>query len=116
MADWFDVQGRSATLQRDMTIRKLRKAVDVGVSVRTGVVTLRVKTKNPELSERISEQMLSWLNDFNLQKRQSQAAAERKFTEARLDEARRQLREAEDHLLVFMERNRDTRNSPAAAS
>jgi uncharacterized protein involved in exopolysaccharide biosynthesis len=112
LAEWFKVHGATAALQREKTIKKLKKAVDASVSARTGVVTLRVRTRNPELSERISERMLSWLNDFNLEKRQSQASAERRFTEARVEEARQQLREAEDRLLVFTQRNRDTRSSP----
>jgi uncharacterized protein involved in exopolysaccharide biosynthesis len=112
LAEWLKVRASTSALQREKTIRKLRKAVDASVSVKTGVVTLHVTTRNAELSLRISERMLSWLNDFNLEKRQSQASAERKFTEARLEEARQQLREAEDRLLVFTQRNRDTRSSP----
>jgi len=112
LADWFGVSGATAELQRDKTIRKLKKAVSVTPSVRTGIVTMRVVTRNPELSQQISQRMLSWLNEFNLQKRQSQASAERKFTEARLEEARQELRDAENQLLVFTQRNRDTRNSP----
>jgi uncharacterized protein involved in exopolysaccharide biosynthesis len=112
LADWFKISGATAALQREKTIKKLRKAVAASVSARTGVATLRVTTRNPELSERISERMLSWLNAFNLEKRQSQASAERRFTEARVEEARQQLREAEERLLVFTQRNRDTRSSP----
>jgi uncharacterized protein involved in exopolysaccharide biosynthesis len=112
LAEWFKVHAATAPLQREKTIKKLKKAVAASVSARTGVVTLGVTTRNPELSERISERMLSWLNAFNLEKRQSQASAERRFTEARLEEARQQLRDAEDRLLVFTQRNRDTRSSP----
>jgi uncharacterized protein involved in exopolysaccharide biosynthesis len=112
LAEWFKVHAPTAALQREKTIKQLKNAVAASVSIKTGVITLRVKTRDPELSQRISQRMLSWLNEFNLEKRQSQASAERRFTEARLDEAHQQLREAEDRLLVFTQRNRDTRNSP----
>ncbi|TMQ20744.1 MAG: hypothetical protein E6J91_03305, partial [Deltaproteobacteria bacterium] len=112
LSAWFAVQADRAALLRDKTIKKLENAVGVQVSTKTGVVTLRVTTRIPELSEQISQRMLSWLNEFNLIKRQSQASAERRFTEARLQETLSQLNDAEDRLLRFTQRNRDTRNSP----
>jgi uncharacterized protein involved in exopolysaccharide biosynthesis len=54
------------------------------------------------------------LNDYNLQSLQSQAAAERRFTEARLDEARAALRGAEDALERFLEENRQYTSPPLA--
>jgi uncharacterized protein involved in exopolysaccharide biosynthesis len=56
--------------------------------------------------------ILDRLNWFNLVTRQSQAGAERRFMEGRLDEARAELRTAEDRLQNFLQRNRDFRNSP----
>ena len=49
------------------------------VDVRQGVVVLKTTTKWPQLSVQISGRMLEFVNDFNLEKRQSRAAAERKF-------------------------------------
>jgi uncharacterized protein involved in exopolysaccharide biosynthesis len=112
LTEWLKARGRTAALKREDAIKKLGSRVTVSSSVRTGVITLDVTTRNPLLSQQINQRMLSLLNEFNLEKRQSQASAERKFTEARLEESERQLRDAEDRLLAFTQRNRDTRNSP----
>jgi uncharacterized protein involved in exopolysaccharide biosynthesis len=112
LADWLRVKPDSQEVRRDNAIRRLEKLVDVVTTSRTGVITLKVQTQFASLSRQINQRMLTWLNEFNLLKRQSQAAAEREFTEARLKEAQQQLRDAENQLLAFTQRNREIRNSP----
>jgi uncharacterized protein involved in exopolysaccharide biosynthesis len=55
---------------------------------------------------------LSLVNDFNLNKRQSQAKAERVFVEGRLAEARGELDSAESAVARFLEANRRIDESP----
>ena len=57
--------------------------------------------------------MLDLVSEFNLEKRQSQAAAERKFTEERSEQARTELLDAENRLQRFLQRNRDFGNDPS---
>jgi uncharacterized protein involved in exopolysaccharide biosynthesis len=52
------------------------------------------------------------VNQFNLQTRQTQAAAERRFVEGRLEEAQAELMQAEEVLESFLQRNRAFSNSP----
>jgi uncharacterized protein involved in exopolysaccharide biosynthesis len=78
----------------------------------SAVVTVEVETDNPQLSARIAERLLEMLNRFNLETRQSQAAAERRFTERRLAEAKGELLEVENRLQAFLEVNRDVGTSP----
>ncbi len=94
-------------------ISEVRKRVTTTVAQRTGVVTFNVTTTSAQLSWAIAQRMLDAMNRFNLQTRQSQAAAERKFTETRLAEGSAELRRAEDNLLRFTQQNRDIRNAPA---
>jgi uncharacterized protein involved in exopolysaccharide biosynthesis len=75
-------------------------------------VELQLSTSNPDLSRQVAEQMLSLVNSFNLETRQTQAAAERRFTAEGLEQARQELRTAEDSLQSFLERNRQYENSP----
>jgi len=93
-------------------ILRLRGTVQANVVQRTGVVTLAVTAQDPSLAAQLASRLLDELNRFNLQTRQSQAAAERRFTETRLDEVRAELRGAEDELQSFLERNRNYGNSP----
>jgi uncharacterized protein involved in exopolysaccharide biosynthesis len=88
------------------------EAVAVSTGRETGTVTLSVKTEWPDLSLAVAQQLLSELSLFNMNTRQSQAAAERTFIEARVEQARGDLRVAEDSLRLFLETNRQFENSP----
>ncbi len=92
----------------DRTVKMLRaQVVKTDVAPRnTGVVTVTVQTTSPTVSLGIAQQLLEGLNKFNLATRQSQAAAERKFAEGRLEAFRGSLRAAEDALQRFQQSNR----------
>jgi len=96
----------------ERAIRRLRTRIEFSPDTKTGIVTIVVRSPDPLLSRQISARFLQLLNEFNLSTRQSQAAAERKFTESRLAEVTRDLREAEDRLQSFLQQNRDYRSSP----
>jgi uncharacterized protein involved in exopolysaccharide biosynthesis len=99
-------------VRRQITIEKLGDLLRVEMAPRTGIVTFAVSTKRPELSEQIAQRMLAEVNRFNLESRQSQASAERRFTEGRLAAVRQELREAENRLEAFLRQNRQFRSSP----
>lgn len=112
LIDLLRAKGKTPALRRDAAVRELRRAVDASVDNKTGIVTLRVTLEDPLLARQVNQRMLNLLDEFNLQNRQSQAAAERRFTEARVAQVRRDLREAEDRLQAFLQRNREYRLSP----
>lgn len=107
LADYLKVKGSTPAIQVDKTIEKLRKKViSTSVAKRTtGVATVRVTTKSPEVSLDIAERLITGLTDYNLRTRQSQAREERRFTEERLEAAGVALREAEDELQRFLQAN-----------
>jgi uncharacterized protein involved in exopolysaccharide biosynthesis len=98
-------------LRRDEAIRKLRGKINIGVNSRTSVVSFGVTTRWPDLSLQLTERILAQLDEFNQRTRQSQAAAEARFTEQRVAEVRADLREAENALQRFLQANRDVTNS-----
>lgn len=89
-----------------------RNMLSVASDRSTGVVSLQVKSTNPLLSEAIARRMLDLVNEFNLQRRQTQATAERDFVEQRAAEAQQALREAERELAGFQSSNRGYEESP----
>jgi uncharacterized protein involved in exopolysaccharide biosynthesis len=112
LVELYDVSGRSPALKREAALRLLQKRVSASPNAKTGVVRLSVQAEHPELARQINARMLGLLDEFNRERRQSQASAERKFSESRLADARQQLREAEGGLQAFLQRNREYRNSP----
>jgi uncharacterized protein involved in exopolysaccharide biosynthesis len=112
LTDLLQARGRSPALRREAAIKRLGHLISTSTDAKTGVVHLNAKFKQPELAEQVNRLLLSLLNRFNLITRQSQASAERAFTERRLEQVRGDLNRAEDVLRTFNQQNRDIRNSP----
>jgi uncharacterized protein involved in exopolysaccharide biosynthesis len=108
-----DLYGGSNQRLRAVTaVRKLGNHVSAAPSAKTGVITVQVKAEYSQLAHQVAQQLIDELNRFNLEQRQSQAGAERKFAERRLTEAREELRTAENQLESFLAQNREFRTSP----
>lgn len=115
LVELLEVRGRTPELRTERAVEALRKRLGVAVSVETGIIRLNVDMPWPTLSRDVAARLVGLVQEFNRDRRAGQARAEREFTEARLREAGRELREAENELRAFQGRNRDYRNSPALA-
>ncbi len=93
-------------VRRKHAIEHLSDIIKAQVSPTTSIITVSVTARSPGLAAWILQSLLSRLNEFNLARRQSQAAAEKDFAEARLTEANNDLRAAEDRLQAFLEFNK----------
>jgi len=112
LADAYHIRQQASPLRREAIIKRLDQSTFVRTSLKSGVVTFSIKAPAPELAPRIATAILGELSYFNMQRRQSQAAAERRFTEQRLAEVAADLRAAEDALEGFLRRNRSITDSP----
>src|SRR4051812_43862786 len=100
-------------LALEKTLREMRREViSAAISLRSELISVGVRTHSPLVSYAIANRLLQGLNDFNTGTRQSQAHAERLFTEKRYEAARASLREAEDALQQFEQANRQFSGSP----
>jgi len=111
LAEVYRVVKKDSAIRRDKAIERLQDAVSVRTSLNSGIISYSVVAPAADLAPRIASMLLDELNRFNTQRRQSQAAAERRFTEKRLGEVGVELREAEGALEEFLARNRVI-NSP----
>jgi uncharacterized protein involved in exopolysaccharide biosynthesis len=107
------VNPADSVLAAERILKRLRASVVVSASQRTGIITYVVRARDPLLAEELAKAFLEELDSFNRNTRNSQAAAERRFTEGRLEEARNALRASEDSLEAFFQRNRLFEGSPA---
>jgi uncharacterized protein involved in exopolysaccharide biosynthesis len=112
LIDIYRSKGATPALRREAAIRRLGNDVQATTVQKTGVIDVAVTTRNPVLSLQVSTRLIELLNQFNLESRQTQAGAERRFTEQRLGEVKGDLRVAEDQLQHFLQRNREYRNAP----
>lgn len=104
--------GRRGVTAWQRAVEKLRRRVHTSVARETGIVTLSVSSTDPQLAEQIAARLLELMNEFNIEARQQRALDEGRFVSERLDEARRQLTEAEQAQEQFLSRNRAFQNSP----
>ncbi len=113
LTDLLKVSGENQAIVVERALRALRARIGATVAIRTtGMVSVSVTTPEPAVSFEIARRLLKGVNDFNLDTRRSQAGEERRFTQARLIDARTSLREAEDALQAFLIANRQFSNSP----
>ena len=111
----YDPSQPTAVLRREAAVKRLNRSLGTSVSPKTDVVTVRVSAPEPRLAQQVNARLLALLSNFNMNKRQSRAREERRFAEQRLQDAKAELRVAEDRLQVFLERNRSVTNAPSLA-
>jgi uncharacterized protein involved in exopolysaccharide biosynthesis len=87
-------------------VQALRQRLSVATRRATGVVAFSLRSSDADLSRQIAQRMIELVNEFNVERRQSQAANERRFVEERLAAVNVELEAAEDELQRFLERNR----------
>jgi uncharacterized protein involved in exopolysaccharide biosynthesis len=112
LLDLMDVRGRTHAERLSNGVKRLRRLVSVSIDGRTGIVSVSVRQRDPNLAAAVANRFTALLNDFNLERRQSQSRAQARFSAQRLVEAEQELRRAETELRTFLEANRQFRGSP----
>jgi uncharacterized protein involved in exopolysaccharide biosynthesis len=116
LLDILEIRGRDSSDRLSRGVRVLSNLVATSVDNQTGMVRLSVESRYPNLAAGTANRFIDLLNDFNAQKRQSQARERRKFVEQRIAAAEQELRAAEQEWRVFYERNRSWQQSPQLVS
>jgi uncharacterized protein involved in exopolysaccharide biosynthesis len=104
--DLLEVKPAAPAIRVERAVNKLADIVHADELKPINAVEITVSTRWPSVSLAFARQLVDEVNRFNLKTRKSQAAAERQFVEARAAEAERALRDAENHLQVFLQENR----------
>jgi uncharacterized protein involved in exopolysaccharide biosynthesis len=110
--DLFQISPGPAERREERGVRALQSVVAPSVAKATGVISVDVSTKWRSVSLAIVTRLLEGVNDYNEQTRQGRAISERKFVEATLVQATRELREAENRLAAFLKANRQYGSAP----
>lgn len=106
VADLLGAEASSPAARAEAAVERLRSAVTATEDKKLSAVEISVITQWPSVSLALTERLVARLNQFNLETRKSQAAAERQFVEIQAADAGRQLLQAEDRLQGFLQRNR----------
>lgn len=112
IAEALGTRGADAPAREADVLRRLRRAVGALARPRTGLVEVRVTTRSAALSQEIADRVLTLVDRYNAERRQSRAGAERRFAEQQLAEANAALAEAEAKQEAFVVTNRRYPNDP----
>lgn len=102
----LEIKGNTPSRRMEAGLLALAEATSLTPDRRTGVLSLKVTMPDPDLAARVANAMVEELNKFNVERRRSQSGEERIFTERRLKELQKELADAEDELVRFLQRNR----------
>lgn len=112
IADALKVKGETAAERLENGVQLLRLKVRPVPNTATGIIRLSVTTNSPTLSFAVAAKTIDLINEFNLKKRQSLGASERRFAERRLAEMTDSLSAAERRFQEFEQRNAQYQTSP----
>jgi uncharacterized protein involved in exopolysaccharide biosynthesis len=112
LVELYGIKAKSPSAALRAATARLRSTVSASPNVRSGLITLRTSARWPGLAIAINKRLLDLVNEFNLEKRQSHAAEERKFIDERMNVAGDELSAAENALKQFYDENRGYEGSP----
>lgn len=112
LVELYDVEGKSQGIRVYHATERLEETISVSSNPETGVVSLSVTTEWPAVSQQVVSRLIQLVNEFNNRVRQSQASEQVDFVTERLQEARQELRAAEDSLERFLQNNVSWQQSP----
>jgi uncharacterized protein involved in exopolysaccharide biosynthesis len=113
LVELYRVDGESPAARRDKAVKRFLDDLEIETSRETELIGIEVTTRWPTVSQGAAQRLLDLVSRFNLTTRQTQAGAERRFVQARMETARTELRTAEERLQTFLQRNREFSASPA---
>ena len=111
---FFELSGvEPRALAVEKASRELAARARAHHDVVSGVITLSVSTRNPEISQQIVSQFLAELESFNRNQRSSRARERVAFLRRQLEVATQDLARLENTAEQFLERNRAIGDSPS---
>lgn len=112
LLDLLEIDPGPLAVRREKLVRAMSDLIKVDVAKETGLLTVDVRTKWPEVSVALARRLTEEVVAYQTNLRRGQASLERRFVEGRLASQRKDLAAAEERLAAFTVRNRDFTNSP----
>lgn len=115
LLELYHIQGGTRAQQLRAVVRRLRQSVGINLDRNANVVFVTTTAPWPGLAEQVNRRLLDMVNEFNLEKRQFRARAQRQFIEKRLAQAKSELATAQTSMRRFLEENVRWQNTPRLA-
>jgi len=112
LIQYMDMDEGSPAKNLDEALIRLKSLMAVSLDVKTSVVSASVEMREPRLAADVLNSTLAEMDRFLREKRSTGATEQRKWIESRLVQVNAELRNAEEALKNFRERNRRVMDSP----
>lgn len=112
LIDLMGIEQDTPNKRLTLAMRALDARLSTQINRRTGIITVEVEQLDPRLAADVANALVAELNRFNLERRKSQSREQRIFTQGRLAEAQKELRQAEEAHQRFLQANRSYVESP----
>ncbi len=106
LADVLRINKPTEMARQAVAVDRLERMLTVTRGRESGILRVQVVGPAAELAEQVANRLLHVVQHFNVERRASQARAEREFVQRRLREAEQELRDAEDRYARFLQQNR----------
>jgi uncharacterized protein involved in exopolysaccharide biosynthesis len=106
------MSGTPSPQRTERALDVLRKRFDITLDRRTNLLRLGVRDHDPVLAAAVANAAAASLQDLVMRSLMTQAGANRRFVETRLDQGRAELATAENAAEVFRDLNRHPEDSP----
>ena len=109
---YFECNEPTPAENLDKAIKKLQESMSVSLDNKTNIVTVSVEMEEPQLAADVLNESVDQLDTFLRTKKITSASEQRSWIEERLKQVDQELRDAEETLKNFREKNRRVVDSP----
>jgi uncharacterized protein involved in exopolysaccharide biosynthesis len=109
---YFELDEATPAENFDKALKNLRDLMTTSLEAKTNIVTVTLEMREPELAAEVLNTVIAETDKFMRQKKTTNASEQRKWIEERLTQVEAELRNAEEALKNFRERNRRVGDSP----
>jgi uncharacterized protein involved in exopolysaccharide biosynthesis len=112
LIQYFELDDPSPRKNMDDALRDMKGMIAVTYDTKTSVVGIGLEMPEPQLAADVLNALLAELDSFLRDKKMSSASEQRKWVESRLVQVDEELRDAEERVKDFREKNRRITDSP----
>lgn len=109
---WFKIEEDTPEENMAEAVTLLRSQLSASVEPKTGIVTVNLELDDPQLVSDVLNRIVAEVDRFMRDKRKGNASEQLAWIGTRLKDVKEELREAEETLKGFRERNRRVLDSP----
>jgi uncharacterized protein involved in exopolysaccharide biosynthesis len=110
--DLYDITSSNGNATTDAAIIAFLPFMSVSVDPGTGVVSVSITTRWPELSQQIAASIVEQLDSLTSALHRQRAASEQRFINSRLADSKAELKQSETELQRFLQNNRTFATDP----